>query len=142
MRIWSNIDRSFANAQWLDEFSDVIIERLDKSVSDHCPQLLKFDQREVKRRGFHFYNVIDEHEEFVPIVKKEWERVWSANKLKDIWIKCQKLRKPLKQLNSRWFLKTSERVNNIRQQLKEIQYYTMRRECDREQLQEEKRLMA
>lgn len=51
-RICSNIDRCFANAQWFVEYSNVLVERLDKSVSDHCPQLLRFDHSEFKKKEF------------------------------------------------------------------------------------------
>lgn len=36
-RIWSNIDRCFANHQWFSEYSRVVVERLEKGVSDHSP---------------------------------------------------------------------------------------------------------
>lgn len=38
--IYYNIDRCFANLMWMSDYSNTVVERLEKGVSDHCPQLL------------------------------------------------------------------------------------------------------
>lgn len=55
---------------------------------------------------------------------------------------CQNLKRPLKQLKTQWFLKTSKRVSSLRHDLQEIQHYTMHGECRDDLLQEQKKLMA
>lgn len=134
----SNIDRCFANTQWLSEFSNVVVERLEKGVSDHCPQLLRFDTNETKRGLFKLYNVLTEHDQFEQITKEGWGTHRSQNKLRDIWMKCQSLKK----LNSQWFLKTTKRVANIRQQLQLIQHSLLESNGRVDLIREEKSLLA
>lgn len=115
--ICSNIDRCFANSLWLDEYTDVVVERLVKGVSDHCPQLLNFAYVNHRRPLFKFYNVLADHAQFEGLVREHWRVQRSQNLLKNIWLKCKDLKGPLKQFNTRWFLSTSERVEGIRQKL-------------------------
>lgn len=118
--ICSNIDRCFANGKWFSEFSHVIVERLERGVSDHCPQLLKFEHTMPRKGMFRFYNVIADHEQFQQVVRSNWRAQSSDCLLRDIWRKCNQLKGPLKELNTTWFLKTTERVEGIRQKLKDV----------------------
>lgn len=69
-------------------------------MSDHCPQLVRFDSRVQKRGLFKFYNVIADHDQFEYIVREEWKTTRSSNLLMNIWLKCQKIKEPLKSLNA------------------------------------------
>lgn len=120
-RICSNIDRCFANKEWLEQYVNVVVERLEKGVSDHCPQLLKFEVDRPKQGLFKFYNVIASHEHFEQIVADGWRRQRSSNLLLDVWLKCQQLKEPLKALNTTWYKNTSERIEKMRQDLKACQ---------------------
>lgn len=113
-KIYSNIDRWFANVQWMIEHSSTVVERLEKGISDHCPQMLQFGNLTHHGGLFRFYNVLAEHESFLQLVRTEWQNVHSSILLEDIWVKCKRLKSPPKQINSRWFLKTSEIVQNLR----------------------------
>lgn len=119
--ICANIDKCFANYVWFDEFSQVVVERLARSISDHCPQLLDFGFGSPRGKLFKFYNVWADHAEFEGLVRSAWEINTSTNLLQDIWFKCRRLREPLKQLNIIWFKKIAERMENLRQHLLLIQ---------------------
>lgn len=121
-RILSNIDRCFANTQWFVEYSNVVVERLEKNISDHCPQILKFEVIREMRGLFKFYNAIADHDQFESIVKDGWKHYRSSNLLWDIWLKCQHLKRPLKLLNTTWYKRTTEKVGELRENLKEIQH--------------------
>lgn len=58
--------------QWFAGYSDIVVERLTKGVSDHCPQLLKFDTIRPRRSLFKFFNVLADHEQFEQIIKDNW----------------------------------------------------------------------
>lgn len=137
----SNIDRCFANIVWLSEYPNVIVERVEKGISDHCPQLLRFDSRETKKGLFKFYNVLADHEKFEPIVREEWKNCRSTILLRNIWLKCQELNRSFKQLNTQWYVKTSEKVASLRQALQMTQN-SLQRGSDRELIQEEQRLIT
>lgn len=85
---------------WLSEYSTVVVERLEMSISDHYPQLLGFDTHEPRRGLFRFYNVIVDHEQFKAIVRANWGLVTNPNLLRGVWMKCQKLKGPFKKLNT------------------------------------------
>lgn len=115
-RVNTNIDRCLANQNWFEEYSRVVVERLEKSISDHCPQLINFSISSPQRGLFKFYNVLTEHEQFDQVVREFWKcPTTSGNKLRDVWRKCQRLKGPFKRLNTQWFLKTSKRVERTRQ---------------------------
>lgn len=116
-RIYTNIDRSFANISWFSEYSNVVVERLDKNVSDHNPQLLRFEQEEMRGGLFRFYNVIADHDNFLQIVRDNWRGASSLNLLRNVWLKCQRLKAPLKAINTQCFKNTTEKVNRIRAHL-------------------------
>lgn len=113
-RICTNIDRCFANCQWFSEFANVVVERIDKSVSDHNPQLLRFEQEERRSGLFRFYNVIADHDDFLQTVREHWNGPASSNLLKNIWMKCKRLKTRLKAINTQFFRNTAEKVTELR----------------------------
>lgn len=141
-RIWSNIDRSFANTPWFSTYSHVVVERLARNVSDHCPQLVRFDDKVAGTGMFKFLNVLAEHEHFEELVRSNWGIYTSQCKLRDVWRKCQKLKRPLKQLNVKWFLKTTERVESIGGQLQHIQQHLAQDRSNDDLIQQETSLLS
>lgn len=95
--------------------------RVDKSISDHNPQLIRFEHEEYKTSLFRFYNVIADHEDFLQIVRENWTGSVDSNLLKDVWIKCKRLKVPLKAINTQFFRNTSENVKMLRTQLQATQ---------------------
>lgn len=47
----------------------MVVERLEKGVSDHCHQLLKFNNTAPRKGMFKFYNVIADHEGFEQLLR-------------------------------------------------------------------------
>lgn len=90
----------FANGAWLAEYSNIVVERLAKGVSDHCPKFLKFETFSHRKGLFKFYNVLADHEEFEQIIRNNWGSQKSQNQLRDVWKKCMRLKMPLKCLNT------------------------------------------
>lgn len=62
--------------------------------------------------------------------------------LRDVWIKCKKLKVPLKELNTRWFLNIHERLDRLRQQLQGIQNRMQQEQVYDELIQKEKDLLG
>lgn len=60
--------------------------------------------------------------------------------MRGIWRKCNRLKHPLKLLNNRWFMKTAEKVEGVRQQLQETQQLIQ--QGDTNLVQDERRLLA
>lgn len=63
-RIHSNIDRCMANTTWLQEYHYVIVERMEREISNHNPQVLDFNQQSRNRSSpFRFFNVLADHQD-------------------------------------------------------------------------------
>lgn len=86
----------------------MVIERMEKVYSDHCPQLLNFGVSTQHRSLFRIYNVLAKHTQFKHIIRTNWGAARSQNLLQAICLKCQKIKGPLKQLNTQWFVNTSD----------------------------------
>ncbi|XP_028082362.1 uncharacterized protein LOC114283684 [Camellia sinensis] len=69
---WSKIDRFLLDSRWLEKFS---FKRwgLLRPLSDHCPILLKEDERDWGPKPFKFLNPWLSHPTFMPGVKQIWE---------------------------------------------------------------------
>lgn len=86
--------------------------------------------------------MLADHENFEDLVRDNWGTHSSQNKLRDIWVKCHKLKGPLKKLNTQWFLKTTKRVEGIKKQLHCIQHPMSQNRTNVELIQEESWLLA
>ncbi|XP_060202297.1 uncharacterized protein LOC132630739 [Lycium barbarum] len=72
--IWKRLDRFLANEQWEECFSKTSILHLARYSSDHCPLLINMMTEEVNAiRYFKFLNFWAEQEDFLNIVKEQWE---------------------------------------------------------------------
>lgn len=139
-RIWSNIDRCFANDKWFDAYSRVVVERLVKGVSDHCPQLVRFDRAVPQKSLFRFFNALADHESFSQILQEKWDIGQGEVNLRSVWRKCQLLKGPLKQLNTRWFTGVSDKIAGFRRELYEVQLQSQHGNLS--EIQREKDLLA
>lgn len=115
-----------------------MVERIERSVSDHCHQLLRFETTIARKSLFKFYNVIADHEIFLQILRINWDANKDPCLLRDIWRKCRKLQSPLKELNTKWFMRTAQRVDYIRQKLHTIQT-SLGHEIDNCELEQEEK---
>lgn len=118
-----------------------MVERLDKGVSDHCPQLLCFESNNTRRGLFKFYNVVADHVDFEQVVREHWGRDYSHNLLRAVWRNCMRLKEPIKKINTQWFVKTKERLEDIRHNLQQVQHLLSGNPSD-ELLHDEKRLLV
>lgn len=58
-----------------------------------------------------------------------------------MWLKCQSLKKPLEQLNAKWYMRTTKKVDALRKGLQDTQH-NLQRSYDISLIQEEKKLMV
>lgn len=86
-KIYSNIDRCFATIAWLQEYHFVVVDRMERGISDHNPQVLDFVQvNQQKSSPFRFFNVIADHPDFEKILRDNWRCGGHRNKLLRIWL--------------------------------------------------------
>lgn len=65
--------------------------------------------------------MIADHENFEQTLKDNWDVGRDPCLLRDIWRKCRRLKGQLKEINTKWFLKTSNKVEELRKQLNDVE---------------------
>ncbi|XP_028121762.1 uncharacterized protein LOC114318984 [Camellia sinensis] len=82
---WSKIDRFLLDPSWLEKFK-FKLWGLPRIVSDHCPLLLKEDERNWDPRPFRFLNAWLLHPSFTANVQRSWVDVqvqgWAGSRVK------------------------------------------------------------
>ncbi|XP_028112692.1 uncharacterized protein LOC114310798 [Camellia sinensis] len=69
---WSRIDRFLLEGRWLEQFS-FKQWGLPGTISDHCPVMIKEDERNWGPKPFKFINAWLLHPNFISAVKSSWE---------------------------------------------------------------------
>ncbi|CAL5430761.1 unnamed protein product [Camellia sinensis] len=81
---WSRIDRFILESEWLVVFN-FKCWGLPRTVSDHCPIVLKEDNRDWGPKPFQFMNCWVLHSDFLPMAEKVWledgSEGWAGYKL-------------------------------------------------------------
>ncbi|XP_028080663.1 uncharacterized protein LOC114282213 [Camellia sinensis] len=80
----SRIDRFLLDSRWLEKFS-FKQWGLPRSISDHCPILLKGDERDWGLKPFKFLNPWLSYPTFMPEVKQLWENDQSVEEEVHDW---------------------------------------------------------
>lgn len=101
--IYSRIDRVLANMAWLQNFSQLQVEILDASVSDHA--LLRLNLFEVPRppkKQFRFINKVADLPDFVDTVRRVWNEPVRGRGMYVVWTKLRKLQPVIRQLQRKY----------------------------------------
>ena len=73
-RIYLRLDRALATPKWIEHFSNVRVQHLDETTSDHCPLLL-VDSVSFKKRGkcrFFFEALWTRRADYKELIKEVW----------------------------------------------------------------------
>lgn len=66
IRVFSKIDHCFGNLPWMDLFTEVVVNYMQESLSDHTPLVLRLDEPDSGgTRPFRFFNYMAEHDQFL-----------------------------------------------------------------------------
>ncbi|XP_019261721.1 PREDICTED: uncharacterized protein LOC109239590 [Nicotiana attenuata] len=121
-RIWSRIDRAMGNAEWMMQFGHLTTEFKLPHISNHSPMMIHTNLREPKiKPPFKFFNVWASHKNFPKMVKDCWEQALHPDTMRNIWLKQKDLRGKLKILNETEFKGIGMKIEQAREDLKEIQ---------------------
>ena len=122
-RISSRIDRGLVNSYWINKFPHVVLDYMNPGLSDHPPLLFQCHHRvHTKGKPFKFFNYMAEHDEFLQVVRDQWQlHGREDDRLKKVWnnLKCVKRR--LKELHKPKFSNLRLRIDNIREDLQRVQ---------------------
>uniref|UniRef100_A0A803Q0X6 Endonuclease/exonuclease/phosphatase domain-containing protein n=1 Tax=Cannabis sativa TaxID=3483 RepID=A0A803Q0X6_CANSA len=99
-RIYSKIDHSFVNEEWVDNFPLTKAHYGWEVVSDHCVCIISMRVDEnIGRKPFRYYNFWADHQEFKKVVMEDWSRLVQAVGLKSLFLKLMHLKHKLKKFN-------------------------------------------
>ncbi|PHT58268.1 Aquaporin TIP1-1 [Capsicum baccatum] len=94
--IWMRLDRMVANEEWDELFMKTSILHLARYSSDHCPLLINIISEEVKPiKYFKFLNFWVDEDDFINIIKEQWQNNIAGN---IFWRIQQKLKRTSKAL--------------------------------------------
>lgn len=97
--IYSRIDRVLANVEWFQNNTNVTLNILSPSVSDHALLYLVVDRDRKPKSAFKFNNYMVEVEGFEETVRKSWNKHVTGRPMCVLWCKLSRLRYDLKSLH-------------------------------------------
>ncbi|XP_019233099.1 PREDICTED: uncharacterized protein LOC109213721 [Nicotiana attenuata] len=117
-RIYSRIDRTFGDHEWMMQWGNLLVEYDVPLISDLSPMVLALAHlKQNIKMPFRFFNVWAKHDSFLPLVEQIWRNNMTDNKMKDIWLKIKALSPLLKQLNNEEFKYISQKIKKTRAEL-------------------------
>ncbi|XP_050233163.1 uncharacterized protein LOC126681659 [Mercurialis annua] len=121
-RIWRKLDWCFVNEIWMENWVDSYCRAENAGISDHCPLVVNFGNIVNDRRSiFRFFNIWCNHPRYHEIVSNSWNVRRMGSKMFQVYQKLKFLRHELRSLNKRDFSGISERVNQTRVLLSNLQ---------------------
>ncbi|XP_062113940.1 uncharacterized protein LOC133824943 [Humulus lupulus] len=93
-RIYSKIDHTFSNEDWLDAFPNSTTVFKWETISDHCACTISILQVEdLGIKPFRFYNFWTEHGSFKQLVLDKWRQPMKGKGRKAIFLKTMRLKR-------------------------------------------------
>ncbi|KAK4706498.1 hypothetical protein R3W88_033947 [Solanum pinnatisectum] len=93
---------------------------MDPLISDHSPLSINVEEhKDAKKRPFKFVNCLAQHPEFKNKINASWQI--KERGMQGVWHNMMKVRRELKQLNQREYMKVSEKVHKLRVELMDMQ---------------------
>ncbi|XP_044497608.1 uncharacterized protein LOC123219676 [Mangifera indica] len=121
-RIACKLDRALVNEQWKDVFEESFAMFLNHSISDHSPCIVTCGGGVRRRRvPFKFYNMWATHDNFLNIVRESWQEDVEGSPMYKLISKLKRLKKVLRRLNKEGFWRISEKVEEAKGRLEDVQ---------------------
>lgn len=104
------------------QFGHLILQYGKPFVSDHAPMLIPIRTTMNNNKvPFRFFNVWADHSSFLQIVEEEWANNKTSSRMKNIWLKLKTLKPKFQQLNAKEYKGITEKIDQSRIALKDIQ---------------------
>ncbi|CAI9090064.1 OLC1v1024754C1 [Oldenlandia corymbosa var. corymbosa] len=99
-RVLKRLDRLLFTQEWLTLFPVALIHHLNRSTSDHAPLLLQYKaEMEAKPRLFRFQKMWLQRNNFLEVVKENWEQPIDHHGMLAFSLKLRRLKARLKEWN-------------------------------------------
>lgn len=98
---------------WLEQFPDLKLWALDRSMSDHCPIFLETERIDWGPKPFRSLDAWFTHPDFINFVKKEWQLLGEDT----VNSKFRKFKTPLKNWNKNVFGNIDQTIKKLESEL-------------------------
>ncbi|XP_020266944.1 uncharacterized protein LOC109842484 [Asparagus officinalis] len=110
-RVWSRLDRTLVNDNWIQHINSSHVEYMVPRLSDHSPAIVSvYDDPSYGKKPFRFFNMWTKHDDFSTTVSSIWQTHINGFHMYSVYSKLKMLKGALKSLNRRHFGNISEQV--------------------------------
>ncbi|PKI70157.1 hypothetical protein CRG98_009445 [Punica granatum] len=125
------INRVLVNEKWFREEIASTIEFLPPGLSDHCPAMLKFGEKEnAGPRPFKFFHFWTEHSGYMELVERVWLNTQEGSPMDVLYKKLRNLKTHLRDFNKTEFGNVHAQVTDIQHELARVQSTLMDSACE------------
>lgn len=121
-RVCSRIDRILGNDIWMMKYVHLVTDYEEPYISYHNLMTTAIRNSVTRiKYPFRFSNVWASHIIFQSLVTVGWRKHKALDKMKNIWFKIKDLKVQFKHLNAAEFKRVTERIDQARMSLNQIQ---------------------
>ncbi|XP_020270846.1 uncharacterized protein LOC109846036 [Asparagus officinalis] len=121
-RVWSRLDRTLINDNWIQQLNSSHVEFMVPRLSDHSPGIISvYEDCSYGKKPFRFFNMWTKHADFLPTVSHIWLSQINGFHMYSVCTKLKRLKGALKSLNRRHFCNISEQVIRAKIEMEKIQ---------------------
>ncbi|GKV05277.1 hypothetical protein SLEP1_g17307 [Rubroshorea leprosula] len=117
----SRIDRFLLSEGWLTKWGDAKQWRLNRTISDHCPILLKQKEVDWGPKSFKFFNTWIEQEGCRELIKETWSKAdiqgWTGYRIKE---KLKMTKEDLRKWSKEFVPEIDHEINNATVEIAQI----------------------
>ncbi|XP_031387323.1 uncharacterized protein LOC116200633 [Punica granatum] len=125
------IDRVLVNEKWFQGDIASTVEFLPPGISDHCPALLKFGEKEnAGPKPFKFFHFWIEHSGYMALVERVWSKTQEGIPMVVLYKKLRFLKMQLKDFNISKFGNVHTQVTDLQNELAQAQATLMESACE------------
>ncbi|XP_020242548.1 uncharacterized protein LOC109820765 [Asparagus officinalis] len=121
-RVWSRLDRTLVNENWIHNYTTSQVEYLMPLCSDHSPSLMTIgDENFDGKKPFKFFSMWSKHPDFPDVVRSVWSQNVRGYNMYKFYSKLRNLKHVLKDLNKKNFMDINQQVLRAKSDLCSIQ---------------------
>ncbi|XP_020266342.1 uncharacterized protein LOC109841815 [Asparagus officinalis] len=121
-RVWSRLDRTLVNEDWILNYTTSRVEYLMPLYSNHSPGLITIgDDNFEGKKPFKFFNMWTKHPKFLEVVRSAWSFNVRGYNMYKFYSKLKNLKPLLKELNKKNFMDISQQVQRAKAELWDVQ---------------------
>ncbi|PKI53937.1 hypothetical protein CRG98_025639 [Punica granatum] len=124
------IDRVLINEKWVQSELPSTVEFLSPGISDHCPAMLKFGEKEnAGPKPFKFFHLWTEHPDYMALIGGVWSKTQQGTPMAVLYKKLRDLKMHLREFNRIKFGNVHTQVTVLQHELAQVQSSLLGNDC-------------